>query len=220
MEPTEVAGGSARLLEIRTIEIVSGRGRPFVLSSVRCPARGRSTPVEECAHCDGSDGVARDALSRGAYLACRGPLAAAGPGVAPGGHAAVADVMRRTATAVRAGVARGVAADALRARGLAAAPVVDGEGRPIGVVAESDLLRARSGAKVADAMTRVAISVPEAAPIARAASLMAAHRLERVAVVAAEGVIVGVLSAADVLAWLSAAGGPLAPVEAPPAQPD
>src|SRR5512138_3716298 len=143
MEATEGTGGRARLLEIRTIEIVSGKGRPFVLSSVRCPARGRSTPVEECAHCDGSDGVAQDALARGAYLACRGPVPAVRPGAAPGGHTAVADVMRRAAVAVRAGVARSVAADALRARGLAAAPVVDGEGRPIGVVAESDLLRAR-----------------------------------------------------------------------------
>lgn len=219
METTKATGGSARLLEIRTVEIVSGKGRRAVLSTVRCPTRGRSTPVEECAHCDGSDGVAQDALARGAYLACRGPIHEARPGAAPGGHAAVADVMRRTAVALRAGVGRGVAADALRAGGLVAVPVVDGEGRPIGAVAESDLLRARPGAKVADAMTRIAIAVPEAASLARAASLMTAHRLERVPVVTAEGVLVGVLSAADVLAWLAAAGGPLAPADAPPAQP-
>jgi CBS domain-containing protein len=219
MEPTEATGGRARLLEIRTLEVVSGKGRSFVLSTVRCPARGRSTPVEECAHCDGSDGVAQDALARGAYLACRGPLPEGRPGSAPGGHTPVADVMRRAGVAVRAGVGRAVAADALRTRGIATAPVVDGEGRPIGVVAESDLLRARSGAKVADAMTRVAIAVPEAAPIARAASLMATHRLDRVPVVAPEGVVVGVLSASDVIAWLAGAGGPLAPADAPPAQP-
>ncbi len=213
------ASGIARMLEIRTVEVVSGRGRSLTLASVRCPLRSRSAPVEECAHCDGSEGVARDPLARGGYLACRGPLPPVRPGSLPAESVAVAEVMRSAAIALRAGVGRGVAADALRARGVPAAPVVDGEGRPIGVVAEADLLRARSSAKVADAMTRDALSVIETAPLARAASLMAARGLDRVPVVAADGVVVGVLSAADVVAWLAGAGGPLAPGDAPAQQP-
>ncbi len=204
-----------RLLEVRTIDVIAGRGRSMTLSSVRCPVGKRTAAVEECAHCGASDGLAQDALARGEYLTCRVVPASARPGAGPVDRTLVAEVMPRTSVALRPGVARSVAADALRARGAAAAPVVDGEGRPIGVVAESDLLRARTGAKVADAMARVALAVPETAPLARAAALMAAHRADRIAVVSDDGVAVGVLTAMDVVAWVTRHGGPLAPPDAP-----
>ena len=117
--------------------------------------------------------------------------------------------MRRAALALRPGVGRGTAADALRARGQPSAPVVDGEGRPVGFVGEAELLRAGAGRKVADAMARVALSVPETAPLSRAAALLVAHGLDRIPVVSAEGVVVGVLSALDVLGWLAGGGGAL-----------
>lgn len=205
---------STRLLEVRTVDVIAGRGRSVTLSSVRCPLRSRSAAVEECADCGENEGIAQDPLGRG-RLSCRAPpRERAGAGEGEG--ARVAEVMRASAVALRPGVGRGVAADALRSRGAPAAPVVDGEGRPIGVVAEADLLRSRSGAKVADAMVKVALSVPEGAPVARAAALMAAHHADRVAVVADDGVVVGVLTAVDVLAWLTGQGGPLAPGDAFP----
>jgi CBS domain-containing protein len=117
--------------------------------------------------------------------------------------------MSRTSVAVRSGLAASSAATALRARSQSGAPVVDGEGRPVGFVVEADLLRARPGAKVADAMSRMALSLPEDAPASRAAALLAEHGVERVAVVSGDGAVVGVLSALDVVAWLAAPGGPL-----------
>jgi CBS domain-containing protein len=39
---------------------------------------------------------------------------------------------------------------------------------------------------------------------------MASNRVDRVAVVSADGVVVGVLSALDVVGWLASAGGPFA----------
>jgi CBS domain-containing protein len=204
----ETAGNEAfaRLLEVRTVEVISGRGRSVTLSNVRCPVRGRTAALEECAHCGRSDGVARDALARGEWLSCRSPHEG---GVGQDGPT-VREVMRPAALALRPGVARSVAADALRARGQASAPVVDGEGRPVGVVGEAELLRARAGSKVADAMARVAVSVQETAPLPRAAALMAAQRIDRVAVVSGDGVVVGVLTALDVIAWLASERGPLA----------
>ena len=203
------AGAAARLLEVRTVEVVTGRGRSVTFSSVRCPVRGRSAAVEECAHCDESEGVAQDALARGEWLCCQAPapVEASGDGEGP----PVRAVMRRTALALRPGLGRGTAADALRARGQPSAPVVDGEGRPLGVVGEADLLRAGPGRKVADAMARVALSVPETAPLSRAAALLVSHGLERIAVVSADGVVVGVLSALDLLGWFAGAGGALGP---------
>ncbi|HEX9400528.1 MAG TPA: CBS domain-containing protein [Anaeromyxobacter sp.] len=197
---------AARLLEVRTVEVVSGRGRSVTLSSVRCPVRGRSTAVEECAHCGDSEGLAQDALARGEWLCCRCAVGAELPGDGP----PVRAVMRRTSVALRPGLARSTAADALRARGQPSAPVVDGEGRPVGVVAEAELLRAAPGAKVADAMTRVALSVAETAPLSQAAALLVAHGLDRIAVVSGDGLVVGVLSALDVVAWLTSSAGPLA----------
>jgi CBS domain-containing protein len=203
---SEASRAAARLLEVRTIEVVSGRGRSITLSSVRCPVRGRSAAVEECAHCARSEGLAQDALAKGEWLRCRS--GAAEDGVARG--PVVREAMRRTSLALRPGVTRSVAADALRARGQGAAPVVDGEGRPVGVVGEAELLRARPGARVADAMARVVLSVAEGAPLSRAAALMAAHQLDRVAVVSGDGTVVGVLSALDLVAWLASPAGPLA----------
>lgn len=205
MGPEPYAGPSARLLEVRTVDVVSGRGRSITLSSVRCPIRGRARAVEECADCGKSEGIAQDPLASGHYVACCSPPPETGSGA--GERAWVAAVMRRTSVALRPGVTRSVAADALRSRGAAVAPVVDGEGRPIGLVSEADLLRARSGARVADAMQKVALSVPETAPIGRAAALMAEHRADRLAVVSDDGVVVGVLTAMDVVGWLAGSSG-------------
>jgi CBS domain-containing protein len=206
MNDSEASPSAARLLEVRTVEVISGRGRSVTLSNVRCPVRGRSAAVDECGHCARSDGLAHDPLAHGDWLRCRSEHEAGATERGP----IVREVMRRTSVALRPGVTRSVAAEALRARGQGAAPVVDGEGRPVGVVGEAELLRARPGARVADAMARVALSVAEGAPLSRAAALMAAHQLDRVAVVSADGIVVGALSALDLVAWLASPAGPLA----------
>jgi CBS domain-containing protein len=197
---------AARLLEIRTVEVITGRGRSITLSSVRCPVRQKSAAVEECADCTRSEGIAQDVLARGEWLCCR-TRSTAEPvrGVGPPARALIS----RTSIAVRSGVGASSAASALRAHRQPAAPVVDGEGHPVGFVEETDLLRARPGARVAEAMSRFALSLPEDAPASRAAALMAQHAVDRIAVVSGDGAVVGVLSALDVVAWLAAPGGPL-----------
>ena len=85
----------ARLLEVRLVEVISGRGRSVTLSSVRCPVRGRSAAVEACVECGTAGGIAQDALARGDYVCCgaRERLAVvAGDGVVVGVLAA-ADVI-------------------------------------------------------------------------------------------------------------------------------
>lgn len=206
---------SERLLELRIVDVVTARGRCITLSSVRCPVRSRTAAVEECANCADSGGVAHDALARGEYLCCRVSVAPLPAGATAGEQALVGEVMHRTAVALRPGLGRTVAAEALRARGAPAAPVVDGDGRPVGLVSEADLLRARNGAKVSDAMTRVAMAVRETASLAGAASLMATHRVDRLPVVSDDGIVVGMITALDVVTWLAAHGGPLAAADAP-----
>src|SRR6266571_998045 len=155
----------ARLLEIRTVEIIAGKGRSVTLSSVRCPVRHGSAAVEECADCSESEGVAKDVLARGEWLCCR-TRSSAEPvrGVGP----PVRELMGRTSIAFRSALAASSAASALHAR-------------------------RQPGAKVADAMSRVALSIQEDAPASRAAALLAEHGAERVAVVSGDGAVVGVL---------------------------
>lgn len=196
------AGGTRRV-EIRILEVITGPGRSLVLPTVRCPERARTAVVEECAHCGQSGGIAQDVPAPGAWVSCDGRRLAARPGE----ETPVRLALRRRGVAVRPGVPAAAAAAALRARGEPGAPVVDGEGRPLGWVGEAELLRASAGAKVSDAMTRVALAVAEDAPLGRAAALLAAHDVERLAVVSADGIVVGVLSALDVVAWGAAPMG-------------
>ncbi len=114
----------------------------------------------------------------------------------------------------------------LAARAISAVPVVDAEGRPLGIVTEGDLIRrladqppgpfgwflqlfagtkpllerfARAhGACARDVMTAGLVSVTEADSAERIAQLMATHAIRRVLVLK-EGKLVGLVSRADLL---------------------
>lgn len=112
------------------------------------------------------------------------------------------------------------AAAFLSSRGFSAAPVIDAAGRPVGVVSRTDLLthqgqRAvfRLGAPdrgegrdetagdtpVRDVMTPAVFCVRPEAPAAEVVEKMLALNVRRLFVVDAAGVLVGVVSAFDVL---------------------
>jgi CBS domain-containing protein len=87
-------------------------------------------------------------------------------------------------------------------------PVVDGAGRLVGVISQTDLLRgasnhrapARRGhpvLRVADLMTSPAITVELMTPLSEAARLMLAEKVHRVVAVNAAGHPIGVLSSMD-----------------------
>ncbi|MFF0204286.1 CBS domain-containing protein [Streptomyces sp. NPDC005017] len=104
---------------------------------------------------------------------------------------------------------------------VSALPVVEGEGRVVGVVSEADLLPkeefrdsdparfdqlrrlsdlAKAGAVTAgELMTSPAVTVRADATLAQAARVMARHRVKRLPVVDAHGVLEGVVSRADLL---------------------
>jgi CBS domain-containing protein len=107
-------------------------------------------------------------------------------------------------------------AKTLTAHAISAAPVVDGDGRLIGVVSEADLLRelqsrrpesrsnqrARTRATAAtanDLMSSPPIVVSPTASVAAAARLMDAEGVKRLPVVDAGGSLIGVLSRRDLL---------------------
>ncbi|GAA3044202.1 CBS domain-containing protein [Actinokineospora globicatena] len=106
-------------------------------------------------------------------------------------------------------------------RGVGALPVVDADGHVLGVVSESDLIAKESvrerpraalallhrhaervksrGTTAGELMTSPAVTVPRDATVPHAARLMADHRVRRLPVVDADGVLVGVVDQGDLL---------------------
>jgi CBS domain-containing protein len=125
-------------------------------------------------------------------------------------------------------------------KGFGGVPVVDRQGGLIGMVSKTDIVRmAREHDEtqavpaivlhqrerdepgcheiegetrtVADIMMPIAFSIPEGATIGQASAMMATEGVHRLPVTDADGNIVGILSATDVVRWLAVAAGYLAP---------
>ncbi|HWO40722.1 MAG TPA: CBS domain-containing protein [Candidatus Eisenbacteria bacterium] len=80
---------------------------------------------------------------------------------------------------------------------ISGAPVVDKNGKIIGIVSEADIL-AKKGKDVKSIMSKTIISVTETTPVEEIARLMATHKIKRLPVMR-EGRIVGIVSRADIV---------------------
>ncbi|WP_369148558.1 CBS domain-containing protein [Streptomyces sp. R44] len=133
----------------------------------------------------------------------------------------VADVMTKKVVAVLPGAEFKEIVTTMERWKVTAVPVVEGEGRVVGVVSEADLLlkeefhdhrlglveqlrrgdaTARAGSRRADdLMTTPAVTIGREASLPQAARLMAAHRVKRLPVVDGSGTIQGIVSRSDLL---------------------
>ncbi|MEH0416730.1 CBS domain-containing protein [Streptomyces sp. B21-083] len=140
----------------------------------------------------------------------------------PGTPYVVDDVMTRTVVALRDAAEFKDIARTMRRHRISALPVLDADGRVVGVVSEADLLpkeafrdRDPADARVpspdgfglvkaravtaGELMTSPAVTVAANATLAQAARLMARHRVKRLPVVDGEGVLKGIVSRSDLL---------------------
>jgi len=137
------------------------------------------------------------------------------------GSRSVTDVMTREVASVGEDAAFKDIVALMARRKVSAVPVLDGDGRVVGVVSEADLLPkeefrdadpsrleqlrrlpdlAKAGGVAArEVMTSPAVTVRADAGLARAARLMAVHRVKRLPVTDAAGALVGVVSRGDLL---------------------
>jgi CBS domain-containing protein len=140
------------------------------------------------------------------------------------GAATAADLMAPDPVSLQADATLGEAIDLLVGKGISAAPVIDDAGRPVGVLSRSDLLvheRARGPARVPDdpglpghagavrvrdLMTPAVFSVPPEAPARRVIDDLVGLQVHRLFVIDHDGVLVGVISALDVLQRLRPEG--------------
>lgn len=230
-------------LKLRTRSTIAGDGTVASAESTFCPRLERSMSMAECAGCEHHGGtfIAHER----AFLYCAAPSASQAQQEAdrqqsapatPGEHTPISAIMTGDVVCVRPELSVESLSSLLLARGFSGAPVVDEEGRPLGVVSKTDLVRdagdgetqesvwiTRNGrphqlerghhlepiprATVAEVMTPLTFALPENASISQAAALMVFEDIHRVPVVAADGKVVGIVSSLDVLAWLAGHDG-------------
>lgn len=133
----------------------------------------------------------------------------------------VGDVMTGKVVAVTPDTGFKEIAAAMERWKVSALPVIEGEGRVVGVVSEADLLpkeefhehrpglieqmrrlgdTAKAGStRAEDLMTSPAVTIRPDATLPRAARLMADRRVKRLPVVDADGILTGIVSRADLL---------------------
>jgi CBS domain-containing protein len=124
----------------------------------------------------------------------------------------VGSIMTPAPVCVRADVRINDVTDLLLERGFSAMPVVDADGRAMGIVSKTDLLRHARERGARDAMVErvmmpIVFAVEETASMGDAAALMAGEGVHRLPVIDLEGRVVGVLSALDLVRWLGQLAG-------------
>jgi CBS domain-containing protein len=129
----------------------------------------------------------------------------------------VASVMQRSVVSVPPDLDLSALAKVLLEHGISGVPVVGEDGKPLGVVSKTDLVRAGNLAHsptpllVRDVMMPLSFSLTESASLARAAALMTFEGVHRIVIVSMSGAIVGMLSALDILRWLARNNGYIVP---------
>ena len=95
---------------------------------------------------------------------------------------------------------------------ITGAPVVDGEGRVVGVLSQRDLLEHaltpapedQPAATVRDVMTPAAVTVEEDTPLPEVAARMARHGVHRVVFVDRAQRVQGIVTSMDLVWWVAA----------------
>jgi len=114
-------------------------------------------------------------------------------------------------------------------RGISGVPVVNERGLPVGMVSKTDIVRhlyedgntqTSDSTTVGDLMLPLAFTLLESAPLSHAAALMAWEGVHRIPICSDAGDVVGILSALDLVRWLSGQEGypvrSVGPLSAPP----
>jgi CBS domain-containing protein len=231
MKPTKL-----RKLPVRARHTLHGDGESTSVRTVLCPTHGHAIGLATCAECAQCERIDLDERGRG-VVECRPeapkPTMRWTPMVrrilpSAADRVAIAEVMTRDVTCVTGDVSVEAITAMFLERGYGAAPVVDDEGFPVGVISKTDLVRERwenddtgvaespaevvDGMHVArvpravvnDVMTPLAFTLCEDDPLSRAAAVMAVEGVHHLPVVSADGRVVGMLSSLDFVRWVAA----------------
>lgn len=161
---------AARLLHVRVRRTLGGDGEIAASSTVFCPRRLHAVAVDECLQCGDCSGVQIDVEGE-TLLRCRGweplepprmpPLEAGretwGEPPSAGDATPIASVMMRDVLCVTPDVTAEHVATLLLEGNISSVPVIADDGRPVGIVSKTDLLRHRFEQGDSDTTERVAV---------------------------------------------------------------
>ncbi|WPB80408.1 CBS domain-containing protein [Archangium violaceum] len=134
---------------------------------------------------------------------------------------AVCDVMSREVIVVNPDTSLQTAAELMLEHAISGMPVVDEQGRLLGMVSKTDLVRQRLASEdessvtlpagqhledttiVEDVMTRHVLIVPEKASLTEAAKIMVNAGVHRVPVVSSRGTLAGLVTTSDIVRWVA-----------------
>jgi CBS domain-containing protein len=183
--------------------------------SVFCGRKERSISTDLCTDCQRCHVVVLDSDDAPKFVVCesRQPVKHGDPKAAGSPHATpVWAALSRAVLCVEADVAAGRLNTILADAGCDCAPVVDRDGVLLGVISCADLMRWqwRSGAPAlaVSALMRPVRPVPATTPVATVGALMASESIDALPVVESDEhpMVVGVITARDVMAWLARRG--------------
>jgi len=200
-------------LRIHRRQLLPAAGPRVTLRLVNCPADGRAVPIEACSRCGYGRGETVDGPLERPVMDCERAKVddheEAYPGrfrVVPSVAIATCDVLCVSGTTPITDVRR-----ALSQSVIGCLPVVDGMGRPEGVISHVDLVDNPSALTAAEAMTANVVTIAEMTPITRAAALMAFEGIHHLPVLNDAGAVVAILSSLDILRHLGQEHGYLVP---------
>lgn len=134
-------------LRVRSRQTLRCDGSLSTDFSVPCPTSG-DVPIEQCARCERSSGFRVGSHANDLSAVCAAdrtgqePRRAAPDERRPDAdEATVSEIMATDVVCVSKEVKLDVVHDLFLELGISGVPVVDGQGRPIGVVSKTDLLR-------------------------------------------------------------------------------
>jgi CBS domain-containing protein len=223
----------ARRLPVRRRRILTGSGEAKTVRTVSCPAHGDAVPLSMCADCSRAQHFDRagNEVSAVVCVPALGPEPHSGwshllhrilPSAAD--RVTIAEAMAREVTCVTSDVSVETLEALFVEENVAAVPVVDDDGFPIGLVSKSDLVRAQyengdtrvtsaplaeglhetaPRGTVTDVMTPLAYTLRETDPLSRAAAVMAMENVHQLPVVDGEGRVVGMIESLDFVRWIA-----------------
>ena len=110
------------------------------------------------------------------------------------------DIMTRKVCTIHPEASAQEVAQLLDSQRISGAPVVDADGKLIGIITEADIISKvnRDGLCVADIMSHELLVVNEETPVSEIAMLLTERKIKRVPVVQ-DGKLVGIVSRADIV---------------------
>ncbi len=143
-------------LAVRVRRTEQGDGESVLDLTVFCPLRGHTMSLDDCGSCERCEGLTLESGGDHAFLRCHCRPGTEEGGVVQSHHrvagrsAAAETLISEVMTADVICVSPDLAVEALTAmfleRNISGAPVVDEDGRPIGVVSKTDLVREQQDA--------------------------------------------------------------------------